>query len=66
MNPQTKITKKPEYSKQAAKYINGFDTPSKQRVMDDVATPADFAAIADSQADYEQGETVSHDDINWD
>ena len=33
---------------------------------DDVATPADLAAIAESQADYERGETVSHDDINWD
>ena len=33
---------------------------------DDVATPADLAAIAESQRDYESGETVSHDDINWD
>jgi len=33
---------------------------------DDVATPADLTAIAESQRDYERGETVSHDDINWD
>jgi len=33
---------------------------------DDVATPADFSAIAESQKDYERGETVSHDDIDWD
>jgi len=33
---------------------------------DDVATPADLVAIAESQKDYERGETVSHDDINWD
>lgn len=32
---------------------------------DDVATPADLAAIAQSQLDYERGETVSHEDINW-
>ena len=33
---------------------------------DDVATPADLAAIAESQKDYERGETVSHNDVNWD
>jgi len=33
---------------------------------DDVATPADLAAIAESQKDYERGETVSHSEINWD
>ena len=33
---------------------------------DDVATPADLTAIAESQRDYERGDTVSHDDINWD
>jgi len=33
---------------------------------DDVATPADLTAIAKSQEDYERGETVSHNDINWD
>jgi len=33
---------------------------------DDVATPADLTAIAESQRDYERGETVSHVDINWD
>ena len=33
---------------------------------DDVATPADLAAIAESQKDYERGDTISHSDINWD
>lgn len=33
---------------------------------DDVATPADLIAIAESQKDYERGETISHNDINWD
>ena len=33
---------------------------------DDLATPTDLIAIAESQRDYERGETVSHDDINWD
>lgn len=31
-NPQ--LSKSPEYSKQATKYINGLDRPSKQRVRD--------------------------------
>jgi len=35
-------------------------------IPDDVATPADHAAIAESQKDYERGETVSHSEINWD
>jgi len=33
---------------------------------DDVATLADLAAIVESQKDYDCGETVSHNDINWD
>ena len=33
---------------------------------DDIATPDDLRAIAKSQADYERGEIVSHDDIDWD
>jgi len=32
---------------------------------DDVATPADLAAIAKSQEDYERGETTRHEEINW-
>jgi len=37
MNPQSKIVKSPEYSKQAAKYISGLDAPSKQRIRDGVS-----------------------------
>jgi hypothetical protein len=33
---------------------------------DDIATPDDLIAIAESQTDYDRGETVSHDDIDWD
>ena len=33
---------------------------------DDIVTPDDLIAIAESQKDYERGETVSHDDIDWD
>jgi FixJ family two-component response regulator len=33
---------------------------------DDIATPDDLIAIAESQTDYERSETVSHDDIDWD
>jgi FixJ family two-component response regulator len=33
---------------------------------DDIATPDDLIAIAESQADYERGEVVSHDDMDWD
>ena len=36
MSLNHKITKEPEYSKQAAKYINGLDRPSKQRIRDSV------------------------------
>jgi len=33
---------------------------------DDIATPDDLIAIAESQANYERGEVVSHDDMDWD
>ena len=33
---------------------------------DDIATADDLITIAESQKDYERGETISHDDINWD
>ena len=33
---------------------------------DDIATPADLAAIAKSQDDYERGEVVRIEDIDWD
>ncbi|MCL2249106.1 MAG: hypothetical protein FWC13_07520 [Oscillospiraceae bacterium] len=58
MSPHQKSTKEPEYSKQAAKYMNRL-------LPEDIATPADLAAIAESQADYERGETISHSDIDW-
>ncbi|MCL2079918.1 MAG: hypothetical protein FWH17_08790 [Oscillospiraceae bacterium] len=32
---------------------------------DDVATPADLAAIAKSQEEYDRGEFIRHEDINW-
>lgn len=33
---------------------------------DDVATPQDLEAIAQARKEYQAGETVSHEAINWD
>lgn len=33
---------------------------------DDVATPDDLEAIRKSQEEYERGETIPHEAINWD
>ena len=33
---------------------------------DDVATPQDLEDIAQARREYQAGETVSHDAINWD
>ena len=38
----------------------------KRFVPDDVATPADLKDIQAARAEYVNGETVSHDDIDWD
>ena len=35
-------------------------------VPDDVATPDDIAAHAAAMEEYRRGETVAHEDINWD
>ncbi len=35
-------------------------------VPDDIATPDDLAAIKAARAEYQNGETISHEDINWD
>ena len=32
---------------------------------DDIATPEDLAAIAKSQVEYERGDVVRMDDIDW-
>ena len=37
----------------------------KRFVPDDVATPDDFRAIQEAREEYAQGETVNHNDINW-
>ena len=34
-------------------------------VPDDIATPDDLAAIKAARAEYQNGETISHEDINW-
>ena len=36
------------------------------RFADDVATPDDLKAIEQSEAEYAAGETISHNDIDWD
>lgn len=33
---------------------------------DDLATPDDLAAVAKALREYENGQTVSHDAIDWD
>ena len=38
----------------------------KRFMSDDVATPDDLQAIEAARAEYANGETVSHDAINWD
>ena len=35
-------------------------------IPDDIATPDDIAAHNIAMEEYRRGETVSHDDINWD
>lgn len=35
-------------------------------IPDNIATPDDLEAIQTARADYENGETISHDSINWD
>lgn len=37
----------------------------KRFVSDDVATPADLQDIQVARTEYANGETVSHNDINW-
>jgi hypothetical protein len=39
---------------------------AKRFVSDDVATQDDILAIQTAQKEYENGETVSHNAINWD
>ena len=42
-------------------YENGIEV-----IQDDIATPDDIAAISVAREEYLRGETVSHDDIDWD
>ena len=37
----------------------------KRFVPDDIATADDLAAIEAARAEYARGETVSHEEINW-
>ncbi len=37
----------------------------KRFMPDDVATADDLRAIQAAQAEYENGETISHNDIDW-
>lgn len=38
---------------------------AKRFVSDDVATPQDLKSIKAARKEYADGETVSHDSINW-
>ncbi len=56
--------------------VNVIDTLDEQeqillfqiaiRFADDIATPDDLEAIKESEAEYAAGETINHNDINWD
>jgi len=37
----------------------------KRLVPDDIATLDDIAAHAEAMKEYQQGETINHEDINW-
>lgn len=39
---------------------------AKRFVADDIATEDDIKAIQAARGEYAKGETVSHNDINWD
>lgn len=39
---------------------------ARRFLADDVATPDDLEAIRIAREEYARGETVSHEDINWD
>ena len=39
---------------------------AKRFISDDVATADDLEAIRSAREEFEHGETVSHEDINWD
>ncbi|MDR1663322.1 MAG: hypothetical protein LBR83_00155 [Clostridiales bacterium] len=38
----------------------------KRVLPDDVATPDDLMDIASAREEYDRGETINEDDINWD
>ena len=39
---------------------------ARRFVPDDIATPDDIASIHEARAEYANGETISHDAVNWD
>ena len=39
---------------------------AKRFIPDDIATPDDLAAIEAARAEYARGETINHNDIDWD
>lgn len=38
----------------------------KSLAPDDIATPDDIAVHASAMEDYKRGQTIRHEDINWD
>ena len=39
---------------------------AKRFIADDTATPDDLEAMCLAREEFARGETISHDDINWD
>jgi len=65
---------KKTYAKQAVKDIGRINNPAKQRIRnginelplgDDVATPELIARHKIAMDEFHRGETVDHDDIDW-
>ena len=66
-----------KYAKIAKKSIERMDKSTKDRVkeaierrfvpvdIDDIATPDDIAAHELAMREYEAGELISHEDIDW-
>lgn len=56
-----------QYSKLAVKTISVMDFQTKQRIKngDDIANSDDIIAHKMAVQDYVLGETISHNDIDW-
>ncbi|MCL2674604.1 MAG: hypothetical protein FWE92_04655 [Defluviitaleaceae bacterium] len=60
------------YSKQAAKAIGNINNPFKKKIKEatfmpeDEPMPDEIESIRRGREEIQRGETVNHDDIDWD